>query len=49
MRHFILLVAVNEMQHLRWANQLLWELREQNLIDPDSGPSSGFLQQCLSA
>ena len=42
MRHFILLVAVNEMQHLRWANQLLWELREQNFIDPTQyGPSLG--------
>lgn len=25
-RQFILLVAVSEMQHLRWANRLLWEL-----------------------
>jgi hypothetical protein len=33
-RHFVLLVAVNEMQHLRWANQLLWELKERGLIDP---------------
>jgi hypothetical protein len=33
MRHFILLVAVGEMQHLRWANQLLWELREGGFID----------------
>lgn len=34
MRHFMLLVAVSEMQHLRWANQLLWELREGGFIDP---------------
>lgn len=27
-RQFILLVAVSEMQHLRWANRLLWELDE---------------------
>jgi hypothetical protein len=41
-RHFLLLVAVNEMQHLRWANQLLWELREHQLIDPKKyGPSLG--------
>ena len=41
-RHFILLVAVNEMQHLRWANQLLWELKEGGLIDPTKyGPSLG--------
>lgn len=33
MRHFVLLVAVSEMQHLRWANQLLWELREGGFID----------------
>jgi hypothetical protein len=41
-RHFVLLVAVNEMQHLRWANQLLWELKERGLIDPLLyGPSLG--------
>jgi rubrerythrin len=33
-RHFILLVAVSEMQHLRLVNQLLWELREGKFIDP---------------
>jgi hypothetical protein len=31
-RHFILLTAVSEMQHLRWANQLLWELYDGRLI-----------------
>ena len=42
MRHFILLVAVSEMQHLRLANQLLWELREGGFIDPKKyGPSLG--------
>jgi len=41
-RHFIQLVAVNEMQHLRWANQLLWELKEHGLIDAAKyGPSLG--------
>jgi len=34
MRHFIQLVAVSEMQHLRWANQLLWELREGGFLTP---------------
>lgn len=28
-RHRLKLVAISEMQHLRWANQLLWELHEQ--------------------
>lgn len=42
LRHFVLLVAVSEMQHLRWANQLLWELREGGFIDPVKyGPSLG--------
>jgi Ferritin-like len=42
LRHFVLLVAVSEMQHLRWANQLLWELREGGFIDPKKyGPSLG--------
>jgi hypothetical protein len=41
-RHFVMLVTVNEMQHLRWANQLLWELKEHGLIDPTQyGPSLG--------
>jgi hypothetical protein len=31
-RHYILLTAVSEMQHLRWANQLLWELYDARLI-----------------
>jgi hypothetical protein len=41
-RHFILLVAVSEMMHLRWANQLLWELAEHNLIRrAEFGPQLG--------
>jgi hypothetical protein len=41
-RHHIQLVAVNEMQHLRSANQLLWELAEAQLIDrAEFGPSLG--------
>ena len=27
-RHYLLLIAVSEMQHLRWANELLWSLVE---------------------
>ena len=33
-RHFVLLIAVGEMLHLRWANQLLWELADRRLIPP---------------
>lgn len=41
-RHFILLVAVGEMLHLRWANQLLWELADRRLIPPGKyGPQLG--------
>jgi hypothetical protein len=28
-RHRLKLIAISEMEHLRWANQLLWELNEQ--------------------
>jgi hypothetical protein len=42
-RHFIQLVAVGEMQHLRAANQLLWELAEHGFIDrTEFGPSLGI-------
>jgi hypothetical protein len=41
-RHFVLLVAVGEMLHLRWANQLLWELAEAGLIPTGKyGPQLG--------
>jgi hypothetical protein len=41
-RHFVLLVAVSEMLHLRWANQLLWELADRRLIPPGKyGPQLG--------
>src|SRR5262249_29648392 len=44
-RHYVLLVAINEMQHLRWANQLLWELKDHGLIDPQKyGPSLGVAE-----
>jgi hypothetical protein len=31
-RHFLLLTAASEMQHLRWANELLWRLFQEKLI-----------------
>lgn len=41
-RHFVQLVAVGEMLHLRWANQLLWELADAGLIPPGKyGPQLG--------
>ncbi len=33
-RQHLMLIAVNEMQHLRWANQLLWELHRHAPIGP---------------
>ncbi len=32
MRHFVLLTAQSEMLHLRWANELLWELFDSRMI-----------------
>jgi len=44
-RHFIQLVAVGEMLHLRWANQLLWEMVEARLIKPGVyNPSLGVAE-----
>ncbi len=44
-RHFVLLVAVGEMLHLRWANQLLWELADRRLIPPGKyGPQLGVAE-----
>ena len=40
-RHELLLVAVGEMRHLRWANQILWELQHAGLVKP-RGPSLGI-------
>jgi len=41
-RHIVLLIAVGEMLHLRWANQLLWELADAGLIKrADFGPQLG--------
>ncbi|MET4315693.1 ferritin-like domain-containing protein [Bradyrhizobium sp. RT4b] len=33
-RHELLAVAVSEMRHLRWANQLLWTLAQRGMIAP---------------
>lgn len=44
-RHEILLVAVSEMRHLRWANQLVWSLEHAGLLKKKVGPSLGVAQQ----
>ncbi len=31
-RHYLMLVAASEMQHLRWANELLWILYDHGLV-----------------
>jgi hypothetical protein len=38
-RHEILVIAVSEMRHLRWANQLIWELEHAGLTTKKFGPS----------
>ena len=40
-RHEILLIAVSEMRHLRWANQLLWSLEHDGMLTKKLGPSLG--------
>ncbi|HMG86545.1 MAG TPA: ferritin-like domain-containing protein [Terracidiphilus sp.] len=44
-RHEILLVAVSEMRHLRWANQLIWSLEHAGLVKKNFGPSLGVEMQ----
>jgi hypothetical protein len=46
-RHEILVIAVSEMRHLRWANQLIWELEHAALTTPGKkfGPSLGVAAQ----
>jgi hypothetical protein len=41
-RHEILLVAVSEMRHLRWDNQLLWTLEHDGMLTNKVGPSLGI-------
>lgn len=36
-RHYLLLTAASEMQHLRWVNEILWRLFEARLL-PDYSP-----------
>jgi hypothetical protein len=38
-RHEILLVAVSEMRHLRWANQLIWTMEHDGMLTKKVGPS----------
>ena len=33
-RHELIGIAVSEMRHLRWANQLLWSLRQTGMLEP---------------
>jgi hypothetical protein len=42
-RHEILVIAVSEMRHLRWANQLIWEMEQKGLTTAGTkfGPSLG--------
>jgi Ferritin-like len=44
-RHEILLVAVSEMRHMRWANQLIWTLEHDGLLTKKVGPSLGVAPQ----
>ncbi len=43
-RHELLMIAISEMRHLRWANQLLWELEHAGLIPANTGPSLGVAE-----
>jgi len=44
-RHEILLIAVSEMRHLRWANQLIWSLEHDGKLTKKVGPSLGVAKQ----
>jgi hypothetical protein len=48
-RHELLLVAVGEMRHLRWVNQLLWELDHRRITSKRFGPSLGLKDQIPTA
>src|SRR5262249_2618882 len=32
-RHYLLMTATSEMQHLRWVNEILWNLHKEHLIE----------------
>jgi len=42
--HEILLVAVSEMRHLRWDNQLIWSLEHAGLLTKKVGPALGIIE-----
>jgi len=44
-QHEVFLVAVSEMRHLRWANQLIWSLEHAGLLSKALGPSLGIADQ----
>jgi hypothetical protein len=44
-RHEILFIAVSEMRHLRWANQLIWSLEHAGMLAKNIGPSLGVAEQ----
>jgi hypothetical protein len=44
-RHEILLIAVSEMRHMRWVNQLIWTLEHDGLLTKKVGPSLGVASQ----
>jgi hypothetical protein len=48
-RHELLLIAVGEMRHLRWVNQLLWELDHRRITSQRFGPSLGLIDQVPTA
>jgi Ferritin-like len=44
-RHEILFIAVSEMRHLRWVNQLLWSLEHDDMLSQKVGPSLGVANE----
>lgn len=38
-RHYLMVTAASEMQHLRWVNELLWSLHAEGLIDAPCVPA----------
>jgi len=44
-RHEILFIAVSEMRHLRWVNQLLWSLEHDGMLSKKVGPSLGVAEK----
>ncbi len=44
-RHELLFIAVSEMRHLRWVNQLLWSLEHDSMLSKKVGPSLGVAEE----